>query len=485
MSIDQTSPSYNKSNKIIGYALWFLVLALIAYIKWAHHELWKDEWQAWFVAKDMSIGEIFSFLYYEGHPSLWYLYLKMWTPLSQALGEENTIQLAHLVTVAIGMYFLCVRFTMHWIIKLLLICSYFLFFEYGVVNRGYFLVIASTFWIVDMYRNNPYSPPDSIKMMLAYVLLCQTEVYGVFIAIGLMFYYMLTYGRQVKSWFSDKSTIGLIVGMLFFIISVFPRSSGHIAKTQGKSWDLSEKIGIALQGNLSNTYLIGSTYDTAQYGADSIGMLLSLVVVIGFILIFRKNRNQGLSMLAFIFMMLMFSVLFFSGGVRQWGLGFVMFIAMIELCGWTDLRDKLSIGVISIFSVFSIVHGAKAVSSDIKIPFTNAKEIGEYIKEKVPANVPVVAMNKFAATPVLGYAGRKFYELPNGTPFSYFKWVDKVYLPTEAELKLFAKYKGVRGIVIVSPESLDNNRFPNAKQWLTFTGENYKNENYYLYTLAL
>lgn len=48
-----------------------------------------------------------------------------------------------------------------------------------------------------------------------------------------------------------------------------------------------------------------------------------------------------------------------------------------------------------------------------------------------------------------------FNELPDGVEFSYFRWVDKVYLPTETELKLFAQFKGVGGIVTISPKPLD------------------------------
>ena len=72
----------DRFNHILPYILWLLFVCIIGYFKIAHHELWKDEWQAWFVAKDLGIKELLSFLYYEGHPSLWYLYLKIFTIFS-------------------------------------------------------------------------------------------------------------------------------------------------------------------------------------------------------------------------------------------------------------------------------------------------------------------------------------------------------------------------------------------------------------------
>ncbi|MEZ4950797.1 MAG: hypothetical protein R2784_15650 [Saprospiraceae bacterium] len=60
--------------------------------------------------------------------------------------------------------------------------------------------------------------------------------------------------------------------------------------------------------------------------------------------------------------------------------------------------------------------------SEVKFPYTNAKETAAFLKKKVPETVPIIAMNKFAGTPVVGYLGRKMYSLPDGEAFSYFRW---------------------------------------------------------------
>lgn len=78
-----------------------LLLSVFAltWMKFYHHELWKDEWQAWFVAKDKNFIEVLSFLNYEGHPALWYLYLKPFTWLTDLVpvAEENLLSFAHLI----------------------------------------------------------------------------------------------------------------------------------------------------------------------------------------------------------------------------------------------------------------------------------------------------------------------------------------------------------------------------------------------------
>ena len=468
-------------NKYIDFIIWAIFVIAITYFKFNYHELWKDEWQAWFVAKDKSLAEVFSFLYYEGHPALWYIYLKIFTFFSSLARPEYIIHFAHTITVAAGLYFLFVKFRLPTIVKVLLALSYFVFFEYGIVNRGYFLVILFAFWAASLLKKEDYS---RVQLGVVLFLLCQTEVYGALMAIALGFYVMMK-EKNIFTALQGKDIIGLAAGLLFFVISVFPRSSGHVSKTSAKKLEFIDKILTSFQGNLSNTYAIGSTNDTFTYGWTSIGLLISMLCLAGIGFVFYKNKILLKTFLMFLAMMIAFSVLFFLGGIRQWGMGFIFFIALLEIRGLDIKKELLPTLVISVFAIFNIVHNGKAVVEEKNIPFTNAELAGQFIKEKIPEKVPIVAINKFEATPVIGYARRSFYELPDGVPFSYFRWVDKIYLPVENELKLFAKFKGVGGIVVLSPKPLDADRFPSLQLWQKWEDKNYKNENYYLYTLAL
>lgn len=466
---------------LASHIVWLIFIVAIAIVKFYFHELWKDEWQAWFVAKDKSVPEIFSFLYYEGHPSLWYICLKLFTLFDGWASDDALINVAHLLTVAAGLYFLIVKFRLPLLYKVLFALSYFLFFEYGIVNRGYFLVILLVFWSVWLIAKEDYKERNLGVLLF---MLCQTEIYGVLMAISLGLYVVST-RRNFTKILSSKAAIGLGSGMVLFIISVYPRTTGHIGKTANKALTFSDQALSAFQGNLSNTYLLGSTPDTFTYGWSAVGILISLACLVGLWYIFKSHKSALLVGGAFLLAMITFSTFVYLGGVRQWGMGFVFLIALLELRQFNPLKEKLSAFIVGIFCIFNIVHCATAIHEEINIPFSNAKQAGLYIAEKVPEKVPVVAMNKFEATPVIGYAGRKFYELPSGTEFSYFRWVDKIYLPTESELKLFTKYKQVGGIILLSPNPIDQQRFPSAQLWQKFDDVNFKKENYFLYTLPL
>jgi hypothetical protein len=82
-------PDFFKDNKqpmLRGVLMTLVALAMLL-LKFQYHELWKDEWQAWLMARDMGWGELLGSLYYEGHPALWYLYLKVWTSDQQRYGH--------------------------------------------------------------------------------------------------------------------------------------------------------------------------------------------------------------------------------------------------------------------------------------------------------------------------------------------------------------------------------------------------------------
>ncbi len=468
----------------VAFGIW------MAATKFGYHELWKDEWQSWFVSSDQNFFEMLSFLNYEGHPALYYLYLKFFSFFSFLFPsqEEFIIQFAHLFLILGFSFVFFLKFRMALWIKIFLAVGYFFSFEYGIVNRGYALVMFLSFWIVHLIQI------DSKRIWLFIVLLfllCQTEVYGVFIAGGLLLYRWLKLSDdnlpKPLSILNLKEFYGLAIGFLVFVLTVFPRGNrDDFSRAYNQKWFDGQTMMDAFQGLLANNFLIGCIPDTSAMGSSGLGILLSIIVMAALIFLFFSHKKLLLSFLSGFFVFYLFCVVIYNGGIRQWGMFFVYFICCLELLNlnWSNFRN-LKIFIPIIFGLFQIAHSFKAFQKDYLLPFTNAQITGEFIKEKVPQRVPIIAMNKFECTSVVGYADRAFYELPSGEEFTFFKWLEKIYVPTESELQLFGKFKKVGGIILLSPTPIDQQRFPNAKLWQSFDEPNFKQENYYLYTLSL
>lgn len=84
-------------NKNKHYALGLTCLFLIiGAFTASHHEMWRDEIQAWLLARDStSVFNLFVNLKYEEHPGLWHLCL---IPLSRITHSPVIMQMFHLLT---------------------------------------------------------------------------------------------------------------------------------------------------------------------------------------------------------------------------------------------------------------------------------------------------------------------------------------------------------------------------------------------------
>ncbi len=478
------------SNLTAKISLWAAISLAILLVKFGFHEMWKDEWQAWLMARDMGWGELTASLYYEGHPALWYSYLKIWTGISGILNlaEDVALQLAHTLVIIAALGVFIVKFRLPLWVKILLLLGYFFFFEYGIVNRGYALVMLLAFSVAASLEAVDRKP---FKLAALLFLLCQTEVFGVLMGGAFFFYLLLEKGffktpiEVIKQATVLKLGAGLLLGILVFVLSVFPRGEKEALSQAYTSAPFSAaNLGEAFQGQLANTYLIGLIPDTNVFGVTALGIGLSFIVLFAISYLFWQEKKVLLTWLLFTLVYFLFGAGIYPGGVRQWGMGFLFFVICLQL--WAFKKPQINpakMAILLAIIAFQAYYNGLALSKEFQFPFSQAKSAAQFIQQNVPENVPIVAINKFAAAPVIGYAGRKFYEMPEGVEFSYFKWLQKIYLPTEAELRLFAKFKNVGGIIIISDKQLPSQRYPTVQLWESFDGFNLKNENYYLYAL--
>ena len=280
----------------------------------------------------------------------------------------------------------------------------------------------------------------------------------------------------------------MVLGVLIFVISVYPRASQDELASAYLSDPLSaERVSMAFQGTLANTYWLGSIPDTNVFGVTTLGLILSGVVLGLLSFLFWPHKKSLWTFLVFQAVFFLFSAMIYTGGVRHWGMAIVFFMALWELHGrHIENLDVFRLLILGSVLGFQLYYSGLAIQKELTYPFTNAEAAGNFIKEKIPADVPILAINKFEAAPVLGYAGREFYELPAGTTFSYFKWVEKIYLPPVGEIHQLTRYLNKSGIVVISPDPLDvQGRFRGMQLWEKFDAPSVKNERYFLYTLPL
>ena len=144
-----------------------------------HHEPWRDEAQAWLIARDLPLEGIFRQMAYEGTPALWHLFI---VPLAK-LGVPYASILWLNAAIAIGGGFLIIyRSPFSITTKCLLIFSYYLFWEYAVIARSYGLSVLLLLAIGTMYERRFSSPYWFAALVF---LLFNTNVHSFFIAVAI------------------------------------------------------------------------------------------------------------------------------------------------------------------------------------------------------------------------------------------------------------------------------------------------------------
>jgi len=163
----------------------FLCFSTILGLLLSRHTFWIDEAQAWQVAVHTdSISSLFHQLRYEGHPALWYLFLR---GFSVFLGSPKAMLGAHWLLASLNA-FLIIWFCPIAPWQRIACCfGYFILFEYGVICRNYAMGALLAFAFVVVYSRYKRAV---IGPALLLALLVHTSIYGAFLAISLLAYFI-------------------------------------------------------------------------------------------------------------------------------------------------------------------------------------------------------------------------------------------------------------------------------------------------------
>ena len=188
----------------------FFVVALFGLM---HHQMWRDELQAWLVARDAhSIPQLFHNMKFEGNPALWHLLLFIITCFTH---NPVYMQALHLV-IACGFIFVFNRYSdIEMPYKIMFTFSYFTLFEYSVISRSYGLGVLLIFIACALFKNRS---SHYILLGIILALLANVTIYGVAVALGIAGVLGIDYFFHQTH--NSKNLKHLLVGLLIIIIGI-------------------------------------------------------------------------------------------------------------------------------------------------------------------------------------------------------------------------------------------------------------------------
>lgn len=163
----------------IALATLIAFAAALAFVT-SHHEPWRDEADAWLVARDEGFASMWRLGGYGGGLGLWFFLLapfaKSGAPYWSALAVNDAVVIA-----AAGI--LLLRGPYPLIFKILILASYPLFFEYGVIARSYGLTTLLLFATAAALERRGAHP---VVFGIILALLCNSSTPGLFCGVALM-----------------------------------------------------------------------------------------------------------------------------------------------------------------------------------------------------------------------------------------------------------------------------------------------------------
>jgi len=181
--VPQAPPDNSANTKKSGISpLLFALLvtgtfAIVLLFGMAHHEMWRDELQAWMVAREAhSLGGLLDNMKYEGNPVLWHFFLYILTRFTH---DPVYMQGIHFIFACSFVYMFNRYATIDRVYKILFSFGYFTLYEYSVISRCYALALLLIFIVCALYQNR-----RSHYLLLGIVLamLANVTTYGIIIS---------------------------------------------------------------------------------------------------------------------------------------------------------------------------------------------------------------------------------------------------------------------------------------------------------------
>lgn len=420
--------------RIILLLLYFLLLLLGI----NHHEMWRDELEAWLIsANSSSIPELLHRVKYECHPPLLYLCLFVLGKFSR---NPIIMQYFNLTIACIAICVFLKYSPFNKFQKILFCFSYFPLYEYGVISRSYSLVLFFLFTSCVLFGKEV---KNYFLISLMLLFLASTHVYGLFIAVGFEIAVLLDYFIYRKDIMSSKlrelifsflifsSGIILLLVQLslpedcYYRIGLFTKFSIYqLLITLGIIWRAYFAMP-AFTYNFCDSNILNTFGDLKTQVVLS--ALFGFLILILLVFLFRKKPVPLVFFTAGTFCILLFTYFRFYGSLRQHGFLYLLFVASLWISAF--YKENYSFGkikniLLTITLCFHLIYGAYAYAMDLIYPFSESKETADYIKEHNLSDLPIVASIDSRVSPITAFLNKEVY-YPSSNRYGTFVIWDK------------------------------------------------------------
>lgn len=430
----------NKVNLVV-----MLCYSIITFIILLFHESWRDEAQAWLIARDLNIIDIFRQMKYEGHPVIWYLIL---VPFAKLGLPYVTVKIVSWLICNIAVWLILKKAPFNLILKILFIFSMPMIYLYPSISRSYCLIpLAIT--LVAIYFGQRHEKP--IQYILSILFLANTHVimYGMVGILLLLFYIEeLIQNRKTNSKEQKKkvyiSLIVIIVGLILTLIPIL------ISMTTNTDVSLTSNTSIFEDTKLK----MENAYEKIMTGCFGENELILKIVAIALIILLcyeiRYHFKNALVIICTEGLQFLIYTYVYMGSEQRVStlILLMMFIFWIQ----NDKKEKtvninknekelvnnqkylkrqkrkekltnVAEYILVFVLIINIANGMVAVNKEIKTTYSSSYETAEWIKNNLEDDSIFICTNMPLSSAIIPYIGKDVFWSPQTLDyFSFTTW---------------------------------------------------------------
>ncbi len=412
-----------------GITAIFFILSLIGVL---HHEMWRDEFQAWMVAADAhSIPELFKNLKYEGNPVLWHAFLFVITTFTD---NPFWMQVLHIL-ISTSFIFLINRYAPVSIIqKVLLTFGYYTFFEFNLISRSYGLgfLLVIIFCVLYQERHKYL-----LWMGVVLFLLANCTIFGVILSVSFSGLLVLEYLLQSRKIKVEKIRLGpllqfvgiTLTGVILGYLQIHPEPDNsfptfyvNFYDTLRLQWTLSRLVQAYFAiPDFTMFYFWNTNFFVPR--EDEFFVLIGFVILLLWMLSFLRYRLAWVLYVVATFTILGFH--YYSG--LMWSRYASHLFVVLVVCfwimkfqtptsySWQPLKfmamvgDKIRTPLWYVVLTTSLIGGVGSYIFDLEHPFSTSQQAADYLKENKLDQLEIIGSTDYIVSPLATHLKRKIY----------------------------------------------------------------------------
>ncbi len=401
--------------------LWTTPFLVLYWVQLAHHQLWRDELNAFGIAASAGTFRHLIFLvHYEGHPWLWYALL--WLVGKATLQPVGMKLLQAAIGTAIYLLIgLASPFSR--LEKLALFLCYFVCFEYTVPSRMYGLMLLFALLYV---RRRALKPAAAGGNAVLLGVLANTDMTGLVLsgALLLEFAFSVWKARRGTQEAALKDggpkrlagAMAIYCALAFLSIFTLWPTKDISSRTTGKPFQLAslENTAGAAMNYVEIPYFAtmtgipGEFWNTYSFRHRIFFKLGLPVILLLYWLCLRRHGNLLVLLGAACVCMVLVGDLLYMGNMRNFGTTFVAFLACLWLMRAAGERIPWA-GMVLLG--LTVLAGVDAEAEQWMRPFSNARNTAMWLEQQGLGGLPWVGSKDTSTIGVAEQARHPLYML--------------------------------------------------------------------------